>query len=183
MLIVHEESDDFILSGWEYFFAWRESRNYLLLFDALDRLDRAERSWLRAGYRKRPLRREWQVLRRCITAGLSRLREPLNAATTPSQTQKALYGGGKRAPIARVDQLNVRSIRVALLGSGWPGVNFDVARATLESWGIPRKRSYLIKFASQYGLTRRPLSRRPSKAATAPPSGPFKWPNQFTKRK
>ncbi|AMM13343.1 hypothetical protein AX768_03675 [Burkholderia sp. PAMC 28687] len=110
------------------------------------------------------------------------MREPLITATTPSQTQKALYRGGKRAPLARVDQLNIRSIRVALLGSGSRGVNFDVARDTLVAWGISRKRSYLVKFASKHGLTRRPLSRLTRKS-TAAPAGPFRWPNQFTKRK
>ncbi len=169
MLIIHEPSDDEIRAGWVYFREWRRSSNGLLLFDALARMNEAERRWNASGRRQAPMRREWQVLRRCVTTGLARLRAPLLAARTHSQTAHAIYSGGKRATLARIDQLNERAVTVALVGS-----TIEQAAATLKGWGIPRTKGTLKKRASQLGLTRR-KTKQP-----AAPRSPRKWPTQPT---
>jgi hypothetical protein len=205
LLIMHEPSDDEILAGWDDFRDWRKSRNGLLLFDALARVIEAERRWnastrrrtpmrrewqvLRrcvttglgieaerrwnASTRRRtPMRREWQVLRRCVTTGLARLRAPLLAARTHSQTAHAIYSGGKRATLARIDQLNERAVTAALVGS-----TIEQAAATLKGWGIPRTKGTLKKRASQLGLTRRKAkSAAPLKAVRKRPTQPAKSP-------
>ncbi|MFL9930873.1 hypothetical protein P0D88_16800 [Paraburkholderia sp. RL18-103-BIB-C] len=160
--MIHELSDNDIHDGWTYFASWRKTRNYLLLFDALGKLNAAERKWMTARGAAVPLRREWQVLRRCVMRGLERLRNPLLAARTPAQTEHAIYRGGKRATLARVDQLQVRAIDLALASSGSTAVDYDKALTTLAGWGISAKRSSLITRASQLGLSRR---RKPTPAS------------------
>jgi len=155
MLTIHDESDTAILAGWTYLSEWRNSGNFLLLLDALERLNHAERTWITTRGVRVPLRREWQVLRRCVMRGMARLRKPLLEAKKPAQTEKAIYGGGKRATLARTDQLNERAVTVAMLGSGSRKVDYDRALVTLAEWGIPRKRGYLIKRASELGLAQR----------------------------
>ncbi|MFL9952802.1 hypothetical protein PQR65_05245 [Paraburkholderia nemoris] len=170
--MIHEPSDNEILAGWDDFRDWRRSRNGLLLFDALARVSEAERRWNASARRRAAMRREWQVLRRCVTTGLARLRAPLLAARTHSQTARAIYSGGKRATLARIDQLNDRAVKVALVGS-----TIEQAGATLKGWGIPRTKGTLKKRASQLGLTRRktkPLAapravpKRPTQPAQSP---------------
>ncbi|WP_147432187.1 hypothetical protein [Pararobbsia silviterrae] len=152
MIVIHEHSDDAILAGAAYFRAWRSSRNALLLFDALAKINLAERVWIVDRGANLPMRREWQVLRRCVMRAMEKLHEPLLAATSPSQTERALFPkGGKRATLARADQLNRMSITIALIGS-----TIDQAHANLKSMGISRKRGYLKKLASEMGFTRRP---------------------------
>lgn len=167
MLMIHEPSDDEILAGWDYFRDWRRSRNGLLLFDALAHIIEAERRWNVSGRRQAPMRREWQVLRRCVTTGLARLRAPLLAARTHSQTASAIYSGGKRATLARIDQLNDRAVTVALVGS-----TIEQAATTLKGWGIARTKGTLKKRASQLGLTKRKAK------LPAAPRSPRKWPTQ-----
>jgi hypothetical protein len=150
MLIMHDQSDEAILAGWRYFHLWRKSRNALLLLDALEKLNCAENAWTAVNGRRKPLRREWQVLRRCVMRGLGRLRVNLLEAHSQEETESALYRGGKRATLARADQLNDLAVVTALVGS-----TLEQAGATLQSWGKPRAKSYLKKRASQLGLTRR----------------------------
>lgn len=150
MIVMHELSDDAILAGWSYFREWRTSRNALLLFDALEQVNRAERAWIAERGSRTPLRREWQVLRRCVMRGLARLRGPLLAASTPAQTEQALFRGKRRATLARRDQLNVLEVEIALRGS-----SIEQAMQILAGLGRPRARSYLVRKASELGLTPR----------------------------
>ncbi|WP_429497447.1 hypothetical protein ACQUFY_16790 [Robbsia andropogonis] len=150
MRIIHDESDDAILAGAAYFRAWRHNRNALLLFDALRKVNAAERAWMTTHGRKMPLRREWQVLRRCVAAGLDRLGDDLIAARTPAATASAIYAGRKRATIARTDQLNNLAIAAALT-VGTPEAAVDL----LRRWGLPRTPGYLRKRASELGYTPR----------------------------
>jgi hypothetical protein len=172
MLTIHDESDTAILSGWTYFTEWRSSGNFLLLLDALERLNHAERTWTVARGSRTPIRREWQVLRRCVMRGMARLRRPLLDANTPAKTERAIYRGGKRATLARTDQLNDRAVTIAMLGSGSKRVDYDRALVTLAEWGIFRQKGYLMKRASELGLTQR---RRPRPKRNLPawpkPSG------------
>ncbi|CAN7471006.1 hypothetical protein [Paraburkholderia hospita] len=178
MLTIDEEFESAVYSGAGYFKAWRESRNYLLLFDALEKLNAAERKWMAAHGASTPLRREWQVLRRCVMRGLERLRNPLLAARTPAQTEHAIYRGGKRATLARIDQLNVRAIDLALASSGSTSVDYDKALATLAGWGISVQRSSLITRASRLGLSRR---KKLAKSAPASHMGRARQPAQSPK--
>jgi hypothetical protein len=156
MLTIHEHSDNAIHDAIGYFALWRESGNYLLLFDALAKLNEAESSWTAARGKSAPMRREWQELRRAVMCGLEELRTPLLDARKPADTERALYGGGKRATLARRDQLAVRAVAVALASSGSKAVDYDKALGTLADWGISRTKAYLVKRASELGLTRRP---------------------------
>ncbi|NHV27686.1 hypothetical protein [Burkholderia sp. D-99] len=160
MIVMHELSDDAILAGWSYFREWRTSRNALLLFDALEQVNRAERAWIAARGSRTPLRREWQVLRRCVMRGLARLRGPLLAASTPAQTEQALFRGKRRATLARRDQLNVLEVEIALRGS-----SIEQAMQILAGLGRPRARSYLVRKASELGLTPRQKASAGSKRA------------------
>ncbi|WP_152554254.1 hypothetical protein [Burkholderia sp. A1] len=153
MLIIDETVDDEILDAAKYFQEWRHSRNALLLFDALDRLNRAERAWIALHGRAQPLRREWQVLRRCVMRGLGRLHGPLTTANSPAQTARALFPGKRGAPLARRDQLNALLLDVALRGS-----TIDQAMQFLASIGQPRSRGYLVRLTSELGLTPRKKS-------------------------
>lgn len=94
--------------------------------------------------------------------GMARLRRPLLEANTPAKTDRAIYGGGKRATLARTDQLNDRAVTIAMLGSGSRKVDYDRALITLAEWGIFRQKGYLMKRASELGLTqrRRPRTKR-----------------------
>ncbi|WP_156443790.1 hypothetical protein [Burkholderia savannae] len=150
MLISHEPSDDAILRGWTYFREWRRSWNALLLFDALDQLNDAERLWSATHGSHAALRREWQVLRRCVMRALSRLRTPLLEAKSPRETERALHRGKKRGTLARGDQLNDLAI-ITALSEGPPAK----AAALLRSWGMPRTEGYLRKRASELGFSRR----------------------------
>ncbi|PRE91656.1 hypothetical protein C6Q13_02140 [Burkholderia gladioli] len=150
MIIIDETVDDEILAAATYFREWRHSRNALLLFDALDRLNRAEQVWITLHGRAQPLRRDWQVLRRCVMRGLGRLHGPLTTASSPAQTARAFFPGKRGAPLARRDQLNALLLDVALRGS-----TIDRAMQFLASIGQPRSRGYLVRVASTRGLTPR----------------------------
>lgn len=160
MIVMHALSDDEILAGWSYFREWRASRNALLLFDALERVNRAERAWIAERGPRTPLRREWQVLRRCVMRGLARLRGPLLAASTPAQTEQALFRGKRRATLARRDQLNVLEVEIALRGS-----TIEQAMKILAGFGRPRARGYLTRKASELGMTPRRKASAGSKRA------------------
>lgn len=157
-----DASDDAIIGGWTYFAEWRKTRNALLLFDVVRKLNVAERAWSGA-YPGKPMRREWQVLRRCVMSALERLGKSLIDARTPAQTELAIYKGKKRATLARTDQLNDRAVTIALAGS-----TIDEAAKTLEEWKMPRSKLYLKKRASQLGLTRRKVSEKPKPSAKGP---------------
>ncbi|HDR9802421.1 TPA: hypothetical protein QDC55_003295 [Burkholderia cenocepacia] len=160
MIVIHALSDDEIIAGWSYFREWRASRNALLLFDALERVNRAEGAWIAECGPRTPLRQEWQVLRRCVMRGLARLRGPLLAASTPAQTEQALFRGKRRATLARRDQLNVLEVEIALHGS-----SIEQAMQILAGFGRPRARSYLVRKASELGLTPRQKASTGSKRA------------------
>ncbi|WP_146010064.1 hypothetical protein [Burkholderia sp. WAC0059] len=167
MRIIHEPSDDAILRGWVYFREWRGSRNALLLLDALDSLAAAERLWITDRGRRPGMRREWQVLRRCVTLGILRVREKLLEAQTPAATERALHSRGRRATLARKDLLTSRAVAVALSGSSIEG-----AAKILEEWGMPRSRAYLKKKASELGFTKRKTAaKKTARARRQLPSG------------
>jgi len=157
MRIIHDPSDSAILRGADYFLDWRKTRNALLLFDALQMLNVAEHEWNLARGPRVPMRREWQVLRRCVMRALGGLRKRLLDARSPEQTERAIYAGGKRATLARTDQLNDRAVTTAL-----GGATIDQAAKILEGWGKPRSRQYLKKRASQLGLTARKPRDKPA---------------------
>lgn len=157
MQVIHELSDDAILRGATYFADWRKTRNALFLFDTLRMLNAAERAWNHAHGARAPMRREWQVLRRCVMIALDRLGNGLRDAHTPAQTERAIYPGRKRATLARADQLNDRAVTTALAGS-----TVDQAEEILKGWGKPRSRQYLKKRASQLGLTARKPREKPA---------------------
>ncbi|NVE22369.1 hypothetical protein [Burkholderia glumae] len=150
MITIDGPVDDEILAAITYFREWRISRNALLLFDALGCLNRAEHAWIASRGRTQPLRREWQVLRRCVMRGLGRLHGPLTTASSPAQIARAIFPGKRGAPLARYDQLNALLLDVALRGS-----TIDQAMQFLASIGQPLSRGYLVRMASTRGLTPR----------------------------
>lgn len=183
MIVVNEKSDDQILAAQRYLRNFRESiqkneTNGLYLFLALDRLNRAELEWRKDGNAAKPMRREWQVMRRYVMSRIGRMAPSLLHAKSPKETEAALLlnGTNKRATLAYRDAHQTRWTLLCLTdtqsdkGRGvWNKKTLRLDGRKVDWEAVATKIGVSVgqlkKRASELGIT----SRKPSKKTASNP--------------